>query len=94
MHGNENALSPKTVRSGVCVVFAWYGGLFFVEFCRRYFIHGSVRDGHYCPVFAFRVNGSVVWGTLSGRLVVRYSRVKLDFLFVGRDESGRTGDNG
>ena len=46
------------------------------------------------PRFAFRVNGSVVGGILSGKLVVRYARVKLGFLLVGRDGCERVGDDG
>ena len=46
------------------------------------------------PRFAFRVNGSVAGGALSGRFVVRCSRVKLGFRLVGRDGWARVGDDG
>ena len=46
------------------------------------------------PRFAFRVNGSVVGGTLSGKLVVRYLRVKLGFLFAGCGGCARVAGDG
>ena len=59
----------------MCIVFAWYGS-FTLRRLSPYVLHAWLSAKmEILPLFAFRVNGSIVGGALSGKLMVRYSRV-------------------